>query len=177
MTYSLFISESKIKDYTALDENVEVEELRPYIIQSQDLKLQAILGTDFFLSLMTKINNDSLDDNEKILIKHYIQPLLANYTIYLAIPTLTYKLFNKSILQPTAEEASSIGLDVVKYLRDNYYNSSKFYSERLIDYLCDNSTYFPLYNTYSTDGMSPQYNQSYNGFYTPNKKHKYNNKL
>ena len=172
MIYSFFISENQIKDYTAIDANVEVEEIRPFVIQAQDTKLQSVLGTDFFVELMTKIDNDTLSDKEKELIKYYIQPLLANYIVYLALPTMTYKLFNKSVLQPSAEEATNIGLDVVKYLRDAYLNTSKFYTDRLVDYLCDNSTDFPTYTTFSQDGMSPMSNHSYNGFYIPNNIHR-----
>lgn len=167
MTYSLFITEDKLKDFTALDKNVETDELRPFIIQAQDTKLQSLLGTDFFVHLMNAINNDTLINEESNLIKYYIQPLLANYTIYLAIPSLTYKLQNKALMQMTSEESNPVGLDVVKYLRDSYKNNSDFYTNRLTDYLCDYNEFFPLYTNPSMKGMHPMPSKNNAGMYLP----------
>lgn len=167
MTYSLFISEQKLKEFTPIDDNVEVDELRPFIIQAQDLKIQSLLGTDLYFHLMNAVNLDSLTNEETNLIKYYIQPLLANYTIYLAIPSMTYKIMNKAIMQLNSEESSPIGLDVVKYLRDSYKNNSDFYQNRLADYLCDYNEYFPLYTNPSMNGMHPMGSKNYAGFYLP----------
>lgn len=166
MTYSLFISESQIKNITPIDDNMEVEELRPFIIQAQDLKLQSLIGTQFMQDLMVKIDLNTLNDAEEKLIEYYIQPLIANYAIYLAVPSMAYKMLNKSLMQLNSEEGTAASLDVVKYFRDAYKNNSDYYANRLKDYLCDYSELFPLYGN-STKGMPAMPSKSFGGFYTP----------
>ena len=46
MSYVLFISESKLKDSTALNLNVDVNLLLPYVRQAQKLYVETKLGTD-----------------------------------------------------------------------------------------------------------------------------------
>lgn len=168
MIYSLFINEEDLKKITAIDENVEVDELRPFIVQAQDLKLQSILGSQFMQNLMIKIDEGTLNDDEKTLIKYYIQPILANYTVYLAIPNMTFKLLNKAIMQLNSEEGSPVGLDVVQYLRNNYKNTADFYTERLVEYLCEYDELFPAYKN-QTELMMPSDKKSVGGFFIPNK--------
>lgn len=167
MIYALLISEQKLKQYTPMDSNVEMEEIRPFIIQAQDLKLQSLLGTNFMQDLMAKVDSDSLNEKETELIKYYIQPLLANYTLYLALPNLAYKIHNKAIVQPTSEESTSVSLDIIKYLRDAYKNNSDFYVDRLTDYLCDYSNDFPLYTSTNIKGMQPMTSKNNSGIYLP----------
>ena len=46
MSYVLFISEAKLKDSTAINLNVDVDLLLPYVRQAQKLYVETKLGTD-----------------------------------------------------------------------------------------------------------------------------------
>ena len=46
MSYVLFISEAKLKDSTAINLNVDVDLLLPYVRQAQKLWCETRLGTD-----------------------------------------------------------------------------------------------------------------------------------
>ena len=46
MSYVLFISEDKLKDSTAINLNVDVNLLLPYVRQAQKLYVETKLGTD-----------------------------------------------------------------------------------------------------------------------------------
>ena len=64
MSYVLFISEAKLKDSTAINLNVDVDLLLPYVRQSQKLYVETKLGTNLNNKLKDKgkIKYDSLDD-------------------------------------------------------------------------------------------------------------------
>ena len=117
MANVLFISEARLKSLTAVHENVEPDDLMPYVVQAQDIYLQDVLGTKFFQSLKTAVSTATLTAAETTLIEDYISPAIANYSLYLAIPTLNYKFKNKSILNPSSEESLNTGFDEMKYKR------------------------------------------------------------
>lgn len=168
MAYVLMISESRLKKITSIDENVEPDDLVPFITQAQDLKIQSVLGTYFFNNLKDSIADGTLTDAERTLLNDYIAPLIANYATYLALPSLNYKIKNKSVLNPSSEEAVNTALDELKYLRESYKSTAEFYEARLLDYLCDFSDLFPDYTNPDGNGMNPATNRkSTGGIYTP----------
>ena len=155
-TNVLFISEARLKALTAIHENVEPEDLMPYVVQAQDIYVQDILGTKFFNYLKTTISaGTALSTAETTLVEDYISPAVANYSLYLAIPTLNYKFKNKSILNPSSEESLNTGFDEMKYLRENVLDTAQFYMTRTQEYMCDNSSEFPDYTQPGSDGMMP----------------------
>ena len=162
MANVLFISEARLKSLTAIHDNVEPNDLMPFVLQAQDIYVQDVLGTKFYNSLKTNVSGASLTTEETTLINDYISPALANYSLYLAIPTLNYKFKNKSILNPSSEESLNTGFDEMKYLRENTLDTAQFYMARALDYLCDNSSAFPDYSQPGSDGMMPNKRSPYN---------------
>ena len=60
MSYVLFISENKLKDSTAINGNVDVEFLLPYLKFAQKVYCEPALGTDLYEKLKTDISASSL---------------------------------------------------------------------------------------------------------------------
>jgi hypothetical protein len=155
MSYTLFISENRLKRLTAVHANMEPEELTPFVLQAQDIYIQELLGTKFYNNLKTKVLSGTTNSSEQILLNNYIAPTLANYAVYMALPSFNYKMKNKAVLTPTAEEAQNVDLSELKYLRESVKNTAEFYRERTREYLIDNETLFPDYVNYGIDGMAP----------------------
>lgn len=168
MANVLFISEQRLKSLTAIHDNVEPNDLMPYVVQAQDIYIQDIVGTTFYNSLKAAIVGGSLTAKETTLIDDYIAPTTANYALYLALPTLNYKVKNKSVLSPSAEEALNTGLDEIKFLRDSVKDTAQFYAQRTIEYLNANDSDFSDYTNPDSDYMLPNKNTQYNaGIYIP----------
>jgi len=162
----LFISEETIKNSTTINGNVDVEMLLPYIKVAQDIHVQQVLGTDLYDKLQVDIagtGGASLTGNYKILVDTYIQPLLIHYSLYECLPFLSYKIMNKDIVRKISETSSSASLEDIKYIRNIVLNTAQFYTQRLIDYICNNSANFPEYNTNSNGDMSPSKEGYFNG--------------
>ena len=169
MALAILISEQRVKQLTNLDDNVRVDEITPFIIQSQDLYLQDRLGTRFYERLKNGVIASDLNNDEKSLLNDYIAPMLANYALYLMLPGLKYKLVEKGILSGQSEETGSTTLDEVKYLRQSILDTAEFYDERLRERLCDlPSGTFSEYSSPGSDGMSPNNQTPYfSGLVTP----------
>ena len=162
MSAVLFISEQRLKSTTAIHGNVDPQDLLPSVVAAQDIYVQALLGSTFYNGLKDRIVAGTETAQEERLLNDYLAPMLANYGLYMAMPTLTYKIFNKSVSQPTSEESQPASLEQVKYVRDEVLNTAEFYRQRALDFLKENDTDFPEYlNPDTADGMVPDKHPDY----------------
>ncbi len=171
MANVLLISENKIKSWSALDDNVQVDDLVPFIIQAQDLYLQKSIGTLFFNRLKDGVAADNLTVTEKALLNDYIAQMLLNYALYMAIPSLKYKLTNGSIQSPTSETAQNATLEEVKWLRQTILDTAEFYDKNLRQYLIQHPTLFEQYNVPGIYGIQPSKTSAYfSGIHIPKRR-------
>ena len=168
MAYVLFISEDKLKDSTAINMNVDVEFLLPFVKQAQKLYVETKLGTDLNQKLKDLIIagtiNDPANANYKTLLDTYIGDMLPNFALYHAIPFLRFKIENGNIYSKTSENGVALTTEEAQHLRSEVLNTGEYYTERMIDYIKNNISLFPEYNTNSGADVSPDSNgYSYQG--------------
>ena len=167
MAYVLFISEAKLKDSTAINLNVSTDLLLPYVRQAQKLYVETKLGTELTQKLKDLIVAGTIGNvgNEayKTLVDDYIGDMLPNWAFYHAIPFLRFKIENGNIYSKTSETGNSLSTEEAQHLREEVRNTAEYYTERLIDYVRNNITSFPEYNTNSGADVSPDQNAYYNG--------------
>lgn len=163
MAYVLFISEEKLKDSTAINLNVDVNLLLPYVRQAQKLYVEPKLGTDLYEALKTKITGGTLAGAYKTLVDDYIGDMLPNWAFYHAIPFLRFKIENGNIYSKTSETGTALSTEEAQHLREEIRNTAEYYTERMIEYVTNNTTDFPEYNTNSGAEISPDRNAYYNG--------------
>jgi len=165
--YVLFISEDKLKDSTAINLNVSTTLLLPYVRQAQKLYVETKLGTDLNQKLKDLIvaGTLSLPANAayKTLIDDYIGDMLPNWAFYHAIPFLRFKIENGNIYSKTSETGNALSTEEAQHLREEVRNTAEYYTERLIDYICNNNSLFPEYNTNTGADVNPDNNAYYNG--------------
>lgn len=162
MAYTaLLVSEQRMKDWTALDNNTRVEEITPFIINAQDVYIQDTCGTLFYTRLKEGIINDDLTPDEEHILNEYIAPTLMQYALYLMLPTIKYKIVEKGVLNGTSEETGATTLDELKYLRQSTLDLAEFYNRRLLEFFIDNPSMFAAYTNPGTDGMYPNKRNPY----------------
>ena len=163
MGYVLFISEAKLKDSTAINLNVDVELLLPYVRQAQKLYVETKLGTDLTDKLKAEITAGTLTGAYKTLVDDYIGDMLPNWAFFHAIPFLRFKIENGNIYSKTSETGNSLSTEEAQHLREEVRNTAEYYTERMIDYVCNNTSSFPEYSTNSGSDVNPDKNAYYNG--------------
>ena len=165
--YILFISEAKLKDSTAINLNVDVDLLLPYVRQAQKLYVESKLGTKLTDKLKDLIKNGTLGNvgNEayKTLVDDYVGDMLPNWAFYHAIPFLRFKIENGNIYSKTSETGTSLTTEEAQHLREEVRNTAEYYTERMIEYVRNNISSFPEYNTNSGADVTPDPNAYYNG--------------
>tara|TARA_R110000764_G_scaffold98871_1_gene183331 strand:- start:1 stop:576 length:576 start_codon:yes stop_codon:yes gene_type:complete len=167
MSYVLFISEAKLTDSTAINLNVSTDLLLPYLRQSQKLYVETKLGTDLNNKLKDLIIAGTVDlpanAAYKTLLDDYIGDMLPNWALYHCIPFLRFKVENGNIYSKTSETGTALSTEEAQHLREEVRNTAEYYTERMIDYICNNNSLFPEYSTNSGADVDPDRNAYYNG--------------
>lgn len=150
MNRPLFFNEAYFHAVTPVDENQNYKLIQCAIWDCQELIIQDILGTPLY----TEIKNQIIADNETALNttlrENYIAPCLANYVMYAAMPHMTFKFRNKSVMTDRSDFGDPVDFQSYEHLRDTFKIKAEKYADKIEAYLCANSSDYPLYTTYTT---------------------------
>lgn len=169
MSFSLFVSENKIKQSTAINGNVDPKFLLPYIRVAQEKYVHERLGSDLYNKISADIVAGTLTGNYKILVDDYIADSLVHWSFYECIPFLRFKVQNGNIYSKTSETGNAITTEEAQHLREEVRNTAEFYLDRLVKYLCENNTLYPEYKTNTGSDIDPDRSPSfYSGIHLGN---------
>jgi len=163
MAYVLFISEDKLKDSTAINMNVDIDLLLPFVREAQKLRIETALGTDLTDKLKAEITAGTLAGAYKTLVDDYIGDCLPAYSLYHAIPYLRFRVENGNIYSKTSETGTALSESEAQHLREEILNTASYYRERLIDYVRNNLSSFPEYSTNEGADVNASTENYYNG--------------
>ena len=163
MAYVLFISESKLKDSTALNLNIDNSILLPFVREAQKLHIETALGSDLVQHLKNEIIAGTLAGADKTLVDEFIGDCLPGYSVYMAIPYLRFKMENGNIYSKTSETGTALTTEEAQHLREEVLNTASYYRERMIDYIRNNTASFPSYSTNTGSDVNPSIDNYYAG--------------
>ena len=163
MAYVLFISEDKLKDSTAINMNVDIDLLLPFVREAQKLYVETALGTDLTQKLKNEIIAGTLAGAYKTLVDDYIGDMLPAYSLYHAIPYLRFRVENGNIYSKTSETGTALSDSEAQHFREEILNTSSYYRERLIEYVRNNLSSFPEYSTNTGADVNASTENYYNG--------------
>ena len=163
MAYVLFISESKLKESTAINIAVDPNILLPFVREAQKLYVETALGSDLTQHLKDQIIAGTLAGADKTLVDDYIGDMLPGYSLYHAIPYLRFKLENGNIFSKTSETGNPLTTEEAQHLREEVLNTASYYRERMITYIRNNTASFPAYSTNTGADVNPSSENYYAG--------------
>jgi hypothetical protein len=149
----LLVSEQRLIQWTSLDNNIRIDVLTPSILNAQETYTQDSLGTKFFNRLKDGVKANDLTANEEMFLRDYVGPALMQFSLYLLLPHLKYKMVEKGILNGTSEETAPTTLQELQYLRETTMDTAQFYDKRLRQFLIQNPNMFNDWLTWENNGM------------------------
>ena len=156
MARVLFITENKLKEQTAINEQVDSRELRTSILTAQDVNVQNTLGELLFEKIEDLITsgdiNSSQYSNYKLLLNDYIQPLTIHYSYFYALDNFLVKFMAAGLVQNRTEQGNAIDLKTFEYLKNNARDTAQWYDNLIRKYLCANQNLYPEYTIDTGDG-------------------------
>ena len=161
----LFVNPDYLKRLTNLNGSVEDSYIIPSVILAQDKYLQQYLGTDLLDKVKSEVSGGTLSGNYLTLMDDFIRKVVCWWTMVDLIPTLYVKIDNGGLVIRTAENTSAISPDDLHREVERARTNAQFYTQRLVDYLCNNSSFFPEYSSNTNGDMIPDTTAySQNGF-------------
>jgi hypothetical protein len=163
----LLISEEVLKTYTAINENVQSDELRFCILQAQNIFIQESLGTNLFNYMLDIVGNNTIYDannlNYKELLDTYIQPTLISYSYYLGLDNFAFKWMSVGLVQNRSEQGSPVDFKMFQYMKSTAKNQAEFNDNLLRRHLIFRSALYPQYFSGNiNDGqLEPEVNQPF----------------
>lgn len=166
MASVLLVSETKVKAFTPLNQNIDMALLTTCIYIAQEVHLQPVIGTlgmDYYTNLVKQVqlSGGTMSTADKIMLDDYIAPLLIWAGYYEAIPEVWNRKMNKGLTVGNSEQSTALDIKGMQYFRDNALNKYQFYIQRLIDRVQAYPSDYPWWYQYNfKDGM-PSSNENY----------------
>lgn len=166
MSNVLLISETKLKAFTTINQNVDMALLVSSIYMAQELGLQTLIGTkgyDYYMNLVKQVqlSGGTMSAADNILLNDYIAPYLIHRAYYEAMPEIFARKMNKAIVVGQTEQGASIDIKGMSYLREIEQGRYEFYAQRLQDRIRSYSNDYPWYYSYNDKDGMPNSKQTY----------------
>lgn len=144
-TIVYLISETQLKQGTIIDENTDMKVLNPIIQDAQDMRIETIIGSGLMNEIKAQIVAGNLTALNSTLLDTKIIPALKQWVIYEYTLPSTYKFRNKNTGTQGGDQNQPASLDDLLFLMDKVKDKAEWYSQRLINYLLEHESDYPLY--------------------------------
>lgn len=145
-TQALILTEEDFKEYGPISGDLDWEYVKPHVLATQDKWIQPTLGQKLYEKIMADVAADTIADPYKLLLDDYIMRVTVWFTAYLSLPFIAVKVVNSGVIQRIVDDGVVVDFNDIDKLAGLCRGQGEFYKQRLIDYLCANSTDFPEYN-------------------------------
>lgn len=153
----LFISADTIKERSGLHYNVDEKLIKPEIKTSQDMYILPALGSALYDRLQDGISCNNLTCDEKTLLDDYVADTLVNYVLSELPQGLSFQFYNKGLIRKSSDNTDMPSMQDLIDIANRYRSRAEFYKQRLIKYLKQNQTLYPLYLNFGSgiDAIKP----------------------
>ena len=161
---ALFISREDLVRYTPISGNLDFDRVVQYIEIAQDIHVHELLGTNLYEKLQKMIVTDSLSGDYETLVKTYIKPTLAQYSLLEFLPFSQFSINNKGVFKHTSEASETLSRSDINMMVETTRDTANHYANRMVDYLCNYPNSFPEYLTNTKEQMSPNRDTNFGGW-------------
>jgi Ni,Fe-hydrogenase I large subunit len=155
----LLISETKIKNFTDIDQNVSSAVLLPFISVVQQTKLEYIIGGKYYKKILDGVIDSNLNETDLNFLEYFAQPLLLWAAYAECLPSVWGRIKNNGIVNGAEQ---SVTLKEMQWFTEKASERSQFFEQRMIEQIIWNSNLYPDVFNYSTkNGMQPHLGKNY----------------
>jgi len=165
MAEPLLISKKDLQEYTSLNANTDVDKVIQFVLVAQNIWIQQYTGSRLLNKIKADILANTLSGNYLTLVRTYLKPMLIHFTMVEYLPFCAYTISNKGIYKHQSENSEIVSKEEVDYLIEKEKRIAESYSQRFLDYICNNSSLFPEYNTSTNGDVIPQNNNYLTNWY------------
>lgn len=146
MEYYPLITQAWIQKFTPIDQFVDMKILIPFIRISQEIHVRSLVGNDLYNRLVQGTEDNDLTANEQTLLDK-IRPTLAYDMVARNIPFIATQIRAAGVIKVANANIESADQRAVDSLENRAQSYADYYAQRVIKYLCENRSLFPLYQS------------------------------
>ena len=165
MAEALLITRQDVVKYTSLNANTDVDKYIQFVKIAQDTDLQNFTGTQLLNKIKADIIANTLTGNYLTLTTVYLKPMLIHLAMKYYLPFAAYTISNKGIYKHNSENSTNVDKNEVDFLVEKETQIAQHYTERFINYISNNNSLFPEYNTNANGDMNPDTQNNYTGWF------------
>jgi len=155
----LLISENKLKNFSDIDSNVTSSVLLPFIGVVQQTKLEYIIGSRYYRTLLTQVSGSTLTDINNNFLQYFVQPMLIWAAYAECLPSIFMRIKNNGIVNGAE---NTVTIKEMEYMQTRADDRSQFFEQRMIEELIFNSNNYPeVYSWTTRDGLQPHLGKNY----------------
>lgn len=155
MATVLLTDTKTVKDRTTLGGSIDSNKLQQLIKMAQDIHVESVLGTPLYEKLLTDVSASSVTGNYETLLDTYVVPMLCWWSALEYVEMGAFDVVNGGVQINRGDNSDSAGLGEIKFLAQKYRDRAEHYTQRLKDWLCENSTLVPEYNQATGSDVYP----------------------
>lgn len=147
----LLISDTMIKERTAIHGNIDPKLIYPDIKVAQDMYILPLLGTALYAKLQAIVSDgtivsDPANVNYKALMDKFLVDALMYYTLSELPTTISYQFWNKGVVRKHGQDTDLPSMSELIDLSNKYKSRAEFYANRMRLWVVQNAAaWFPEY--------------------------------
>jgi hypothetical protein len=126
----LFVNPQDLMDNTILSGDVDVDKLKPIILETQLKSIEELLGTELYDKIVTDIEGDVLTGLYETLFNDYIIPITRNQAVASYILISPYTVGNGGMFKRTYNGVETTDYKEVERLSQIYSSTAQMYINR-----------------------------------------------
>lgn len=158
-----FVTENYLKTKTPITQNVSAQDVMVFVEPSACSWMQSILGTYFFNHLLDGYNNQTLTQDEELLVAK-IQPAVAWRAASDCVLGLTYQLKNKGLQKQNGDNSESVELTETQFVMRHYEQKAEWFEAMVRKFILNNKNLYPQFMSKQNrdSEIAPQKDDNFN---------------
>jgi hypothetical protein len=163
MTTTLLITESRLRQFTDINDSLDVSLLTNAVREAQDISLQRLTGTKLYRKILADVADGSITGAYKTLLDDFIVDFLIYASYYEALEAIFLRPRNNGLLQPTGgDNSEAVTRDLYNAKRESVKSKREFYADKIVKYLVDNYNSYPeLQENYDLHEQFPDFGSQF----------------
>lgn len=139
----LMITVDEVKKKGYVNQNVESNTIATTIVRVQDSIIKDLIGRKYFNVLLDRIENGSLNNNDRVLLDEYISKCIVSAVDYKILDHLRMETRAKGVIEASDQFGSNASFENTNKLRLSNKGDFEHYREELQHFLCANKDKYP----------------------------------
>jgi hypothetical protein len=165
MANALFITLKELKQFTALNGNIDNDRLEQFLKIAQDTHIYNFLGSKLFKKINDDIVAGTLAGNYVTLLNDYIKPMVIHWAMVEIMPFVAYQIGNKGVFKHNSENSTTVEKGEVDFLIEKERQIAQNYTQKFIDYMLVNYGLYPEYYNATIGEQYPTLSTNFGGWF------------